>query len=121
MGRHESVYAENTVSDTHYRQLYERFCQGDARASRALVNELGQRLLHYVRRTCIYHDQQAAEDCVQKTWLKLLQYCGQPLRAGTSFWGLVCTIARHQVVMTIRQLRVGENGWNTGKNRIERS
>lgn len=90
------MYHDN-VSDAYCRQLYEQFCRGERRAGIELVNLFGNRLLQYVRRSCIYSDQDAAEDCVQNTWMKLVQYCGKPLQAGT-FWGFVCAIARHQAI-----------------------
>lgn len=87
----------DTLSDDYCRALYQRFCQGDRRASIELVNLFGNRLLQYVSRTCIYDDPEAAADCVQNTWIKLLQNCGKPLKEG-SFWGLLCAIARHQAI-----------------------
>lgn len=88
---------EENFSDDYYRQLYERFCQGERQAGIELANLIGNRLLNYVRRSCIYSDIDAAEDCVQNSWIKLVQYCGKPLQTGT-FWGFVCTIARHQAI-----------------------
>lgn len=89
---------DETVPDTYYRQLYDRFCQGEQRAGIELVGVFGDRLLQYIRRTSIYNDLGAAEDCVQNTWIKLVQHCGKPLRSGTSFWGFVCSIARNQAI-----------------------
>ncbi len=86
------------MPDTYYRQLYGRFCRGEQRAGIELVNVLGGRLLQYIRRTSIYNDFEAAEDCVQNTWMKLVQHCDKPLRSDTSFWGLVCAIARNQAI-----------------------
>lgn len=86
------------MPDSYYRQLYERFCQGEQQAGIELVNVFGNRLLQYIRRTSIYSDFEAAEDCVQNTWIKLVQHCGKSLRSGTSFWGFVSTIARNQAI-----------------------
>lgn len=91
-----AMYSD-AVADAQYRQLYERFCQGDHRASIELVNLFGDRLLRYVRRSCIYDSYEAAEDCVQNTWAKLVQYCGKPVQ-DSSFWGFVCAIAKHQAI-----------------------
>ncbi len=85
------------ISDTHCRALYEQFCRGERRASIELVNLFGNRLLQYVRRTCIYDNYEAAEDCVQNAWIKLLQNCGKPLKEA-SFWGFLCAIARNQAI-----------------------
>lgn len=85
------------MSDARCRDLYEQFCRGERRASIELVNLFGNRLLQYVRRTCIYDNYAAAEDCVQNTWMKLLQHCGKPLKEA-SFWGFLCAIARNQAI-----------------------
>lgn len=87
----------DAVADAHCRQLYEQFCKGDHRASIELVNLFSDRLLRYIRRSCIYDSYEAAEDCVQNTWAKLIQYCGKPVQE-SSFWGFMCAIAKHQAI-----------------------
>ena len=103
----------DSVSDAHYWQLYEQFCQGNQQASIELVNLLGNRLLQYIRRSCIYDSREAAEDCVQSTWIKLVEYCGKPLRQAP-FWGFTCAIARNQSIDDYRKnTRQKRNGGET--------
>ena len=90
---------EDRLPDAHYRNLYQQFCDGKRAAQHELFNLCAGRLLRYVRRTCIFQDFDAAEDCVQNTWQRLFELCGtNPLKTGGSFWGWVCSIALSQAV-----------------------
>jgi RNA polymerase sigma-70 factor (ECF subfamily) len=91
----------DAVSDEYARQLFDKFCQGDQRAGIELVNLYGDRLFQYIRRSCIYNDREEAEECLQNTWEKLLQYCGKPLRAG-GLWRFMCAVAKNQSIDDFR-------------------
>jgi RNA polymerase sigma-70 factor (ECF subfamily) len=91
----------DAVSDEHARQLFETFCQGDQRAGIELVNLYGDRLFQYIRRNCIYNDREEAEECLQNTWEKLIQYCGKPLRSG-NLWRFMCAVAKNQSIDDFR-------------------
>ena len=90
---------DRDVSDTYYRKLYHAFCQGERVAQHELYNLCAERLLRYVRRTCIFSDFETAEDCVQNTWQRLFELCkSNALKTEGNFWGWVCSIAMSQAV-----------------------
>jgi RNA polymerase sigma-70 factor (ECF subfamily) len=88
-------------SDTVAKRLYAQFCQGDPRASIELTNLLSDRLFWYIRRSGYCNSVELAKDCVQDTWLKLVEYCGKPLEKGT-LWGFMCVIAQNSAIDTYR-------------------
>jgi len=88
----------NDITSMAYdQQLFERFCKKDPRAGIEMINAYGKRLLHYIRRSCIYNDVESAEDCVQNTWLKLLKSCGKAL-PDAGLWAMLCTMAKSQAL-----------------------
>lgn len=118
---------DDRLPDTYYRNLYQQFCDGKRAAQYELFNLCARRLLRYVRRTCIFQDFDAAEDCVQNTWQRLFELCGtNPLKTSGSFWGWMCAIALSQAVdkhrSETRQKRRPEAGFvslNDENNHIE--
>ncbi len=90
---------DRNASDAYYRKLYHAFCQGERAAQHELYNLCAERLLRYVRRTCVFSDFETAEDCVQNTWQQLFELCKRnALKTEGSFWGWVCSIAMSQAV-----------------------
>lgn len=90
---------DDRLPDSYYRDLYQQFCNGKRDAQHELYNLCAGRLLRYVRRSCVFQDFDAAEDCVQNTWQRLFELCAtNPLKATGNFWGWVCAIALSQAV-----------------------
>jgi RNA polymerase sigma factor (sigma-70 family) len=89
---------KNEKSNKDYWQLYKSFCKGNQRASHELVNDIGNRLMNYLLRSCVFGNYQEAEECLQITWEKLWKYCGKPLNEEKGFWGFTSTIAQRVAI-----------------------
>ena len=88
----------NDITSMAYdQQLFERFCKKDPRAGIEMINVYGQRLLQYIRRSCVYNDFEGAEDCLQSTWIKLLKHCGKAL-PDAGLWAVLSTMAKTQAL-----------------------
>jgi RNA polymerase sigma factor, sigma-70 family len=93
---------DNTLK-AYEQQLFQRFCQKERQADAEMQRTFGQRLWRYIRRSLIFNDIEAAENCVQDTWLILIdEYCGKAL-PDSGLWSVLHTVALRQARDTVRQ------------------